>query len=315
MKNANQEVSLPTSTVCAIVVTYNRKELLSACLDRLLNQTRPIDALYIIDNYSNDGTADLLKEKGYISELPCIGAHESWKNEFEIGNLVDAKKVQTYYLRMNENTGGAGGFHEGVKRGYNKGFDWLWLMDDDCLPSINCLEEQLNQTPINAYSTPVKINIDLPLLTTMHNEKKKHRSDRLPFNCFLISKNVISKIGYPRKDFYIDRDDIEYGLRANSENFYGYIISSAYVNHPIDNHFTIPFFKKKFMNFGAKEKVYYKVRNSIVIALAHRLYMKSAVKTIVREFTAILFFEFSIHRLFLFLKAILHATTGRMGKL
>ncbi|MBD3842385.1 MAG: glycosyl transferase, family 2, partial [Campylobacterales bacterium] len=30
-------------TVCAVVVTYNRKELLIECLDALMKQTRPID--------------------------------------------------------------------------------------------------------------------------------------------------------------------------------------------------------------------------------------------------------------------------------
>jgi GT2 family glycosyltransferase len=49
-------------TVCAVVVTYNRKELLIECLDALCKQTRPIDAMYIIDNFSNDGTAELLLE-------------------------------------------------------------------------------------------------------------------------------------------------------------------------------------------------------------------------------------------------------------
>ena len=41
-------------TVCAIVVTFNRKELLIDCLDSLREQTRPLDAIYIIDNASTD---------------------------------------------------------------------------------------------------------------------------------------------------------------------------------------------------------------------------------------------------------------------
>ncbi len=39
-------------TVCAVVVTYNRKELLIECLNALCKQTRPIDAVYVIDNFS-----------------------------------------------------------------------------------------------------------------------------------------------------------------------------------------------------------------------------------------------------------------------
>jgi len=35
-------------TVCAVVVTYNRKNLLLECLEALLKQTRPLEAIYII---------------------------------------------------------------------------------------------------------------------------------------------------------------------------------------------------------------------------------------------------------------------------
>ena len=42
--------------IAAVVVTYNRKELLFQCLDALLKQTYPLDAIYIIDNASTDGT-------------------------------------------------------------------------------------------------------------------------------------------------------------------------------------------------------------------------------------------------------------------
>jgi hypothetical protein len=47
--------------------------------------------------------------------------------------------VEIHYVKMPENTGGAGGFHEGMKRSAAAGFDWLWLMDDDLLPSCDAL--------------------------------------------------------------------------------------------------------------------------------------------------------------------------------
>jgi len=53
--------------IAAVVVTYNRKQLLGECVDSLLRQTHPLDALYIIDNCSTDGTCEFLTEKGLIS--------------------------------------------------------------------------------------------------------------------------------------------------------------------------------------------------------------------------------------------------------
>ncbi|HDL01953.1 MAG TPA: glycosyltransferase, partial [candidate division Zixibacteria bacterium] len=42
--------------VAAVIVSYNRKEPLSECLDAVLRQAYPVEAVYIIDNASTDGT-------------------------------------------------------------------------------------------------------------------------------------------------------------------------------------------------------------------------------------------------------------------
>jgi rhamnopyranosyl-N-acetylglucosaminyl-diphospho-decaprenol beta-1,3/1,4-galactofuranosyltransferase len=47
-------------TVAAVVVTYNRKELLRQCLGGILAQTRPVDAIYVVDNASTDGTDQMI---------------------------------------------------------------------------------------------------------------------------------------------------------------------------------------------------------------------------------------------------------------
>ncbi|MGC9001313.1 MAG: hypothetical protein ACP5J2_10155, partial [Caldisericum sp.] len=64
---------------------------------------------------------------------------EPWEKEFEIKNLTDGNPIRLHYVRMHENTGGAGGFHEGVKRAYERGYDWLWLMDDNTIPTNEVL--------------------------------------------------------------------------------------------------------------------------------------------------------------------------------
>ncbi|MGC9079983.1 MAG: glycosyltransferase, partial [Nanopusillaceae archaeon] len=99
------------NSVCAVVVTYNRKELLSECLEALKRQIKPIQGIYLIDNASTDGTPELLLEKGYINELPPKSLSEPWEKEFEIKNLTDGNPIRLHYVRMHENTGGAGGFH------------------------------------------------------------------------------------------------------------------------------------------------------------------------------------------------------------
>src|SRR5260370_443057 len=102
-------------SVAAVIVTFNRKGLLVRCLEAVRAQTRPCDRVFIIDNASTDGTTELLGNTGLLD------------------GMVD-------YVRLPVNTGSAGGFHEGMRRAYEAGHEWLWLMDDDGCPAPDRLE-------------------------------------------------------------------------------------------------------------------------------------------------------------------------------
>lgn len=52
----------------AIVVTYNRRDLLIECVNALLNQTEQVDIM-VIDNASTDGTEGALQ--GYRDKSMC----------------------------------------------------------------------------------------------------------------------------------------------------------------------------------------------------------------------------------------------------
>jgi GT2 family glycosyltransferase len=218
-------------TVCAVVVTYNRKELLIECLDALCKQTRPIDAMYIIDNFSNDGTAELLLENGYLEKLP----HGNLDKPFEM-EITANDKPKIYYVRMNENTGGAGGFYEGQKRAYDRGFDWLWLMDDDGFAPENCLEvllqdvEKNNLKAINPLVVNKEDNTKLSFGLAgdmMQTEETIHKADKNgliyskanPFNGTFLHKDIMSKCGFIKKEMFIWGDESEYFLRISKNGF------------------------------------------------------------------------------------------------
>src|SRR3712207_7797869 len=48
----------------------------------------------------------------------------------------------TTLFRSEENLGGAGGFHLGVRTAYGAGHDRIWLMDDDVVPAPTCLRSE-----------------------------------------------------------------------------------------------------------------------------------------------------------------------------
>ena len=109
-------MDIKLNSVGAVVVTYNRHHLLKQVLHSLLAQTRPVDHIYVVDNASTDGTAE------YLSAL---------------------NTPQISFERMTTNTGGAGGFSYGMKWAFDEGHEWIWLMDDDVLPAVDCLERLL----------------------------------------------------------------------------------------------------------------------------------------------------------------------------
>ena len=98
--------------VIAVIVTYNRQHLLSNCITALKNQTRKVDIL-VINNGSTDDTAKWLKKQKNIDHI------------------------------TQENLGSGGGFYTGIKTAFERGYHWIWLMDDDGFPKEDALEKLL----------------------------------------------------------------------------------------------------------------------------------------------------------------------------
>ena len=218
-------------TVCAVVVTYNRKELLIECLEALENQSRPVDAIYIVDNASTDGTPELLLEKKYLEELPVNEIKENFEETIQKDNIT------IHYHKMSENTGGAGGFHEGVKRAYEYSYDWVWLMDDDAEPlkdSLEKLSKYFDEDNVSALTGVVKTGKNQ--ITSRHrgffdfnkfsnwliidkvksdliNNNEVLEVDFASFVGILVNRKSISEVGFPKKEFFIYGDDFEYCIR------------------------------------------------------------------------------------------------------
>lgn len=250
--------------VCAVVVTFNRKDLLPRCLEALNSQSRKPELIIVVDNASTDGTPAVLKDRGYIASLPPIGIDESVALVDSEYVVVEDGFIENYsqkirnlnrehcgilYVRMNSNTGGAGGFHEGQKLAHQLGFSWLWLMDDDGYPSETCLENLLISTQEHPFSAinPLVINCDEPeFLSFGLGPKLKTVSGAItaggiqsviygvanPFNGTLISHKLISDIGYIKKEMFIWGDETEYFLRAKKYGFKIATIVSASFFHP-----------------------------------------------------------------------------------
>lgn len=200
--------------VCAVVVTYNRKELLRECLEALLGQTRKVDHILVVDNASTDGTEEMLK-----AEFP-----------------------QVEILRLPENQGCTRGFYEGMKRAYEMGFDWLWLMDDDGKPAKDCLEHLLARAGQAAVLVPVQVDSlgrrygagywrvrHIP--AELRGDEGVVKVELFTFVGPLLHRTVCRAVGYPPKDFFIGFDDWEYSMRIRRAGFSAIAVKEAIIYH------------------------------------------------------------------------------------
>lgn len=228
-------------SVCAVVVTYNRKELLLDCLEGLLKQTKLPEGICIIDNASTDGTPEFLFKKGFIKSLPNEKSEKTVELNSEMYLQNFNKVVNIHYIRMPKNLGGSGGFYEGMKRGFEKGYRWLWLLDDDIKPKEDALEKLLSYTHysnIKAFASIIvnekdgsielyhrgKLNLSkiFPIIQEpLNTEDYESNLIEISFSSFpglLLSRDLIEKIGFPIKEFFIYHDDVEYCIRINRHN-------------------------------------------------------------------------------------------------
>lgn len=206
--------------VIALVVTFKRKEFLSKVIKGLHNQSYPINEIIIVDNNSQDGTDLLVQEM----QKEC------------------ANTALTYF-NTGENLGGAGGFSFGFDIIKNKEYDYVWLMDDDLLPSPDCLSH-LVKFDNNGITQPMRFNLDgscaeiSPLkydlsdpfiinpkrstIQDLYEKKPFHEPieiDGVPFEGPLISKELVDKIGKPDARFFIFNDDLDYSIRARNNGY------------------------------------------------------------------------------------------------
>lgn len=245
--------------VCAVVVTFKRQELLKGCLSALLSQTRPLDGILVVDNASNDGTVEMVRE-----QFPSVEV-----------------------LELDENSGGAGGFHAGMKHAFGQGYDWLWLMDDDGRAASDCLEQLLGASDRPGARVPMQrdesgrfygvgqwphFETDITPRILAHAQPIEGKF-LFAFVGPLIHREVVEKIGLPIKEFFIWFDDVEYALRIQTKAKMPVVVVPGAVFH--HNFGSVKkearfLWRRSMRGFFAPWKLYYGTRNPIYIILHQR---------------------------------------------
>ncbi len=215
----------------AVVVTYNRKDLLEKCIGSLLGQRGASCDVIVVDNASTDGTRAMIKEK------------------------FDVPSVR--YENTGANLGGAGGFQYGVKKAVQLGYEYVWIMDDDTLPNETALLELFNADKkldgnwgflsSVAYWTDgsiCRMNIQKKNIFK-HIGDNEYKSDIAPikmcsFVSLLVKSDVICELGLPIGEYFIWTDDYEFTGRI-SRKYPCYMVPGSKVVHAMKNHIRVNF--------------------------------------------------------------------------
>lgn len=205
--------------IAAIIVTYNRKKMLAECIEALRTQSEAdrLDII-VIDNASTDGTGESVKA------------------------LQDCGAIK--YINTGANLGGAGGFSYGIKYAAENGYDFVWVMDDDCIPKKGALKAFidfdsrhhgeygfLSSKALWKDGSINHMNVQRRTLTRpLKNFKEEAEIAMASFVSLFVPIPVVRELGLPIKEFFIWTDDWEFTRRI-SRVYKGYFVPSSVVVH------------------------------------------------------------------------------------
>lgn len=217
--------------IAVVLVTYNRVALLAECLESLRQQTREVQRIFVINNASTDTTAE------YLSLL---------------------KDENITVINNDVNTGGAGGFSQGLKIAYEQGYDWALLIDDDVLLDSHCIEALMlarqpamiavreNKQGVIAEMAALEFDLESIFILKPKRaavcDRYSHRQEmperfeveNVSFEGFIVHRDVVSQVGFPEEKYFIFYDDVDYALRIREAGYKIQAIRDAAIIRQLD---------------------------------------------------------------------------------
>ncbi len=205
---APETVAFDPATAAIVVVTYNRSALLERLLQSIARMDPKPGRVVIVDNASSDGTGET------------------------VAGYADTLGPEILYRRLETNTGGSGGFSEGMRVAYESGATWMWLMDDDVELIPDGLAKMGKWAPrfrsiqgrrydydgsefYWQYRLSVPLGIPIPFAPAHFDASGYREMNSGCFEGMFIHRDIVQRIGLPDPRFFIYWDDSVYGWLAS----------------------------------------------------------------------------------------------------
>jgi GT2 family glycosyltransferase len=279
--------------IAVVIVTFNRCDELVKTISAIQNQGILENDIIVINNNSTDNTK----------------------------NILDSNYKNILSLHLNENIASAGGFSKGMQTAYEKGYDWVWLFNDDSRPvegSLKSILEHLNSDKIqigllkiankdennkavllywNGVRKPVSVDVSNDIVKT----------DLITFDGCIISKKTIEKIGYCDPLYFMGTYEFDYCLKAKDAGIGVYTLPNGLIEDG----------KLGGKNGTPPWRQYYNTRNHLWLALNRKsfvIFKGWLIREIKYTLSIILSGDKKIMRLVFKLRAIRDAFLNKRGK-
>ena len=250
--------------VLAHVHTFNDADIIDRTIESLLQQTRPVDGIVLVDNASKDDTL----------EQPLVR--------------------HTTVVQHRDNQGTSGAVATGLEYGLDQGYDWVWVFDADSTPEPDALEKLLelydSWPPERQEETaflaclPYNVEDNVPrhggvfLKTgfypvTPEPGQRAYLCHATIWSGILFRTAAVRDAGVPNRDYQLDWGEIEYGYRLMKAGYKCYIDQQSVLHHNVRGYTSLRWSEVKFgpIRFKLFEfapiRCYYMCRNTLYFML------------------------------------------------
>ncbi len=300
-------------SIIAIVITLDRPETASRCLTSILHGVQRPSRIVVVDNGS---------------VIPYVPPQEYWQ-------FVEV-------VRLDRNSGPAGGAASGQKKALELKADWIWMVDDDAIVDPDALATLIRSTEVHdarTYFRSVCYNVvdpELPFFNSFLYSRRtgmlkpvpreRYQDPEFSFDAcamagLFVPSYLLLEVGLFDASLFGWYDDTEFTLRATMAGFHGYALPASRLLHPSANRRQLRFFGRSLaVLIDQPWRLYYGTRNCVLTQ--RRLLGKTRFLTLflpvfsVRRFILIVLL-YNNRRAFLhsFVRGVSDGLLGRKGEL